>query len=93
MVDGLDTLGWEDAHSPSTSTPPAGGVRAVQQFDGVTAQETQLGHMMRPEVTDGAGVARPLEAHATRNTDESEKLPRLNKVLTTFYNQLLFYTL
>jgi len=61
VVNGLDILRGEVAHTSVATALPALGVGAVQQVDEVAAQEWQLGGLLRRKVEQSGRVVRPLQ--------------------------------
>lgn len=67
VVHWLDIFWREEAHSAVASALPSLCVRTVQKVDDVAPQEAQLGGVLRVEVKQGVGVARPLKEDANSN--------------------------
>ena len=68
VVNGLDVLRREVAHSSVAPAPPARLVGAVHKFNDVAAQEPQLRLLVRGEVEQSVGVVGALQKK-TRNEE------------------------
>lgn len=56
LINGLDVLGGEVAHSSVTATPPTYRVRAVNEFDDISTHQAQLRRVVGVEVKESVGV-------------------------------------
>lgn len=90
MVNRLDVLRREVAHVSVATTPPAQRIRAVNEFDDVTAQEAQLRGVVGREVEEGVcvvGTLRRKKEKKKKKTDGGRVKESKPLFFYSIYNQ------